>query len=38
MAIDEKYINREFYTVITIAKTRKVALLYPTIKALELKN
>jgi transposase len=37
MAIDEKHINGEFYTVLTNAKTGKVALLCSTIKANELK-
>lgn len=37
MAIDEKHINGEFYTVLTNAKTGKVALLCSTIKAKELK-
>ena len=37
MAIDEKHINGEFYTVITNASTGKVALLCSTIKASELK-
>jgi len=37
MAIDEKHINGEFYTVITNANTGKVALLCSTIKASELK-
>lgn len=37
MAIDEKHINGQFYTVLTNAKTGKVALLCSTIKAAELK-
>lgn len=37
MAIDEKHINGEFYTVLTNAKTGKVALLCSTIKTAELK-
>jgi len=37
MAIDEKHINGEFYTVITNAATGKTALLCSTIKASELK-
>lgn len=37
MAIDEKHINSEFYTVLTNAKTGKVALLCSTIRAKELK-
>jgi transposase len=37
MAIDEKHINSEFYTVLTNAKTGKVALLCSTIKVDELK-
>lgn len=37
MAIDEKHINGEFYTVLSNAKTGKVALLCSTIKASELK-
>ena len=37
MAIDEKHINGEFYTVLTNAKSGKVALLCSTIKANELK-
>lgn len=36
MAIDEKHINGEFYTVLTNGKTGKVALLCSTIKANEL--
>lgn len=38
MAIDEKHINGEFYTVLTNAKTGKVALLCSTIKTTELKT
>jgi len=37
MAIDEKHINGQFYTVLSNAKTGKVALLCSTIKANELK-
>ena len=36
MAIDEKHINGEFYTVLTNAQSGKVALLCSTIKANEL--
>ena len=37
MAIDEKHINGQFYTVLSNAKTGKVALLCSTIRANELK-
>lgn len=37
MAIDEKHINNQFYTVLSNAKTGKVALLCSTIRAKELK-
>lgn len=37
MAIDEKHINGQFYTVLSNAKTGKVALLCSTIKSYELK-
>ena len=37
MAIDEKHINNQYYTVLSNAKTGKVALLCSTIRANELK-
>jgi len=38
MAIDEKHFNGQFYTVLSNAKTGKVALLCSTIKSQELKT